>query len=77
VEKQEDQAEAHTVRGSGAAQGTEGKAERQDAQEVKGPIYSDRNIERSSIQVASVDRRRRALHLECGHASEVLRLKSP
>jgi hypothetical protein len=40
VEKQEDQAEAHTVRGSGAAQGTEGKAERQDAREVGRPFIA-------------------------------------
>jgi hypothetical protein len=25
----------------------------------------------------SIDRRRRALHMECGHDSEVLSLKSP
>jgi hypothetical protein len=54
-----------------------GKAERQNAREVGRPVYSDCNIKRCSIQVASVDRRRRALHMECGHASEVLRLKSP
>jgi hypothetical protein len=35
---------------------TEGKTERKDAREVGRPVYSDCNIERSSIQVASVDR---------------------
>jgi hypothetical protein len=55
----------------------EGKAEGQDAREVGRPVYSNCYIERSSLQVASVDRRRRALHMECGYASEVLRLRSP
>jgi hypothetical protein len=77
VEKQKDQAEAYTVRGSGAAQDTEGKAEGQDAREVGRPVYSDHNFEQSSVQVASLEQQRRALHMECGHASEVLRLKSP
>jgi Fe-S cluster biogenesis protein NfuA len=40
----------------------------------EGPFISTTTA--SNIQVASVDRRRRALHLECGHASEILHLKS-
>jgi hypothetical protein len=63
--------------GPSATQDTEGKAERQDAREMGRPVYSYCNIERSSIQVVSIDRRRRALHMECGHDSEVLSLKSP
>jgi hypothetical protein len=49
--KQEDQAEAHTVRGSGAAQGAEGKAEGQDAREVGRPIHSNRDSKEAAFKL--------------------------
>jgi hypothetical protein len=73
--KQEDSTEVHTVGRPGATQDPEGKAEGQDAWQVGRSIHSNRDIERSGLQVASVERRRRALHVECGHAPEVLCLK--
>jgi hypothetical protein len=75
VEKQKDQTEAHTVRGLGATQGAEGQTEGKDAWEMGRPIHSNGNRKRSSFQTAPANGRRRAIHLECGHASEILRLK--
>jgi hypothetical protein len=75
MEKQEDSTEAHTVGRPGTKQDPKGKIERQDALQVGRSIHSNHDIERSSFQAAAVERQRRALHVERGHALEVLHLK--
>jgi hypothetical protein len=74
MEEQEDSTEAHTVGRPGPTQDSEGKIKRQDALQVGRPVHSNRDDKRSNFQVAPVEQRRRALHMERGHAPEVLHL---
>jgi hypothetical protein len=71
MEEQEDSTEAHTVGRPSPTKDPEGKIEGQDALQVGRPVHSNSDDKRSSFQVAQAERRRRALHIERGHAPEV------
>jgi hypothetical protein len=74
MEEQEDSTEAHTVRRPSSMQDSEGQVEGQNALQVGRLVHSNRDDKRSSLQAAQDERRRRALHVEHGHAPEVLHL---
>jgi hypothetical protein len=72
MEEQEYSTEAHKVMTPGPTQDPEGQIEGEDALQVGRPVHSNRDEKRSGFQVAHVEWRRRALHMERGHAPEVL-----